>query len=124
MVPIHGDADDRGRDGLCATRGAHTAARGHDEAAREARTPRGLPALPSEGRGRARGPPDRWPDLRRGGPAPLERPLGDAEEGPGTAEASQPRSYSPRHPGGVESLSPNRGTPRFHSYEARRPPLY
>src|SRR3989475_2754585 len=112
MVLIHRDADDRGRDGLCATHGADAAARGHDEAAREARTPRGVPALPSEGRGRARGPPDRWPDLRRVGRALLERRLGDAEEGARTDEASQPRPANSEHPGGVEVVRADRGNPR------------
>src|SRR2546427_534029 len=92
MVPIHRDADDRGRDVLCTTRGADAAARGHDEAARKARTPRGVPALPSEGRGCAGGPSDRRPDLRRIGRARLERRVGDASEGARTGEASQPRS--------------------------------
>src|SRR3989449_498815 len=112
MVPIHRDADARGRDVLCTTRGADAAARGHDEAARKARTPRGVPALPSEGRGCAGGPSDRRPDLRRIGRARLERRVGDASEGARTDEASQPRPANPEHPGGVEDVRADRGNPR------------
>src|SRR2546425_10154303 len=111
MVPIHRDADDRGRDVLCTTRGADAEARGHDEAARKARTPRGVPALPSEGRGCAGGPSDRRPDLRRIGRARLERPGGDASEGARTDDESQTRPANPEHPGGDEDVSVKRGTP-------------
>src|SRR2546425_489021 len=89
MVRIHRDADDRGRYVLCSTRGADAAARGHDETPRETRAPRGLPAIPSEGRGRAGRPPDRRPHLRGIGRARPERRIGGAQAGPGGDEASQ-----------------------------------
>src|SRR5256712_11048530 len=91
MVRIRSDADDRGRYVVCPTRGADAAARGHDETAREARAPRGIFAVPSKGRGRARGPPDPPPHLRGVGPPRPEARLGDSQEGLWAGEASQPR---------------------------------
>src|SRR6266705_6432654 len=97
MVRIHRDADDHGRYVLCPTRGADAAARGHDEAPREARAPRGIPTVPSEGRGRAGRPLDHRPYFRGVGRAGPERRMGDAPEGPGRDEASQPRPTVTEH---------------------------
>src|SRR5207244_7252476 len=104
MAWIHRDADDRGRYVLCSTRGADAAARGHDETPRETRAPRGVPAIPSEGRGRAGRPPDRRPHLRGIGRARPERRMGDAQEGPGRDEASQPRRTILEHLGGLTDI--------------------
>src|SRR6058998_434549 len=112
MVRIHRDADDRGRYVLCSTRGADAAARGHDETPREARAPRGLPAIPSEGRGRAGRPPDRRPHLRGIGRARPERRMGDAQEGPGRDEASQPRRTILEHLGGLADIRTDCRGPR------------
>src|SRR5256712_1321972 len=117
MVRIRRDADDRGRYVLCATRGADAAARGHDETAREARAPRGVFAVPPKGRGRAGRPLDRRPHLRGVGRARPERRMGDAPEGPGRDEASQPRPTIVEHLG---SLADVRADCRGHGPDSTR----
>src|SRR5437867_8672024 len=123
MVRIRRDADDRGRYVLCPTRGADAAARGYDEAPREARAPRGIPAVAPEGRDRPGGPLDRRPHLRGVGRARPERRMGDAQEGPRRDEASQPGPTVLEHIGGLADVRADCRGPRARLNEGASPAL-
>src|SRR3990170_5747302 len=111
MIRSCRDASLRG-DSVRGPRGGRRAARGHVEAAREARDPRSLLEVPPA----ARGPPCRSPghrkELRGSRSARPERRLGDAPEGVLEDEADEPRGGAPYDPRGIPRLRADRGRER------------